>query len=269
LLGNLSDFDPTTDCLPYAELHELDRLMLHRLQKIIERVRRAYHEHEYHIVFHTLHNFCVVDLSSFYLDVLKDTLYTARAKSVERRSAQTVLHDILLALVKLMAPILAFTAEEIWDYLPAASKHESSVHLSEFPQVNPAYVDEVLAERWERLMAVRGEVLKALEQARHTKLIGTSLEAQVDLYVPAGEWQALLDAYAETLPMIYIVPAVALHPSDGAPAEALESDVIAGLKVHVLRARGLKCVRCWHWREDVGQHPAHPTLCGRCVARIA
>jgi isoleucyl-tRNA synthetase len=268
LLGNLADFDPDRDRLADAELHEIDRLMLHRLQKTIERVRRAYHEHEYHVVFHTLHNFCVVDLSSFYLDVLKDTLYTARPDAPERRSAQTVLHDILLALVKLMAPVLAFTAEEIWGYVPAASKGESSVHLGEFPQVNAAYVDEALADRWERLLQVRGEMLKALEQARNSKVIGTSLEAQVHLYVPDGEWRDLLGAYETILPMIGIVSAVGLHPADGAPAEALVSEVIAGLQVHVRRAGGAKCVRCWHWREDIGQHAEHPTLCGRCVARL-
>jgi isoleucyl-tRNA synthetase len=269
LLGNLADFDPMADRLPYAELQELDRLMLHRLQKTIERVRRAYHDHEYHIVFHTLHNFCVVDLSSFYLDVLKDTLYTARADAAERRSAQTVLHETLLALVKLMAPILAFTAEEIWGYLPTASREEASVHLSEFPQVNPACVDEELAARWERLLEVRAEILKALEQARHQKLIGTSLEAAVDAYVPAGERRDLLEAYAGTLADICIISALALYPADAAPAEAMASDIIPELKLQVRRAAGLKCVRCWHWCEDVGQHPEHPTLCGRCVARIA
>jgi isoleucyl-tRNA synthetase len=233
LLGNLADFDPDLHGLAYAELHEIDRLMLHRLQRTIERVRRAYHEHEYHIVFHTLHNFCVVDLSSFYLDVLKDTLYTARSDAAERRSAQTVLHDILLALVKLMAPVLAFTAEEIWGYVPAASRRESSVHLSEFPRVDPAYVDEVLAERWERLLQVRSEMLKALEQARNSKVIGTSLEARVHLYVPDGEWRGLLDTYATVLPMIGIVSAVDLHPADDAPPEALASETIPDLWVHV------------------------------------
>jgi isoleucyl-tRNA synthetase len=269
LLGNLADFDPDLHGLAYAELHEIDRLMLHRLQRTIERVRRAYHEHEYHIVFHTLHNFCVVDLSSFYLDVLKDTLYTARSDAAERRSAQTVLHDILLALVKLMAPVLAFTAEEIWGYVPAASRRESSVHLSEFPRVDPAYVDEVLAERWERLLQVRSEMLKALEQARNSKVIGTSLEARVHLYVPDGEWRGLLDTYATVLPMIGIVSAVDLHPADDAPPEALASETIPDLWVHVQRAGGSKCVRCWHWRKDVGHYREHPTLCGRCVARIA
>jgi isoleucyl-tRNA synthetase len=269
LLGNLADFDATTNRLAYAELQELDRLMLHRLQKTIERVRRAYHDHEYHMVFHTLHNFCVIDLSSFYLDVLKDTLYTARADAAERRSAQTVLHETLLALVKLMAPILAFTAEEIWGYLPAAGRNESSVHLSEFPLVDPAAIDEDLAARWDHLLAVRGEILKALEQARHDKLIGTSLEAAVDLYVPDGEWRDRLDAYADTLGSICIVSALALHPSTAAPAGAMASDVIPELTIQVRHAPGSKCVRCWHWGEDVGQHAEHPTLCSRCVARLA
>jgi isoleucyl-tRNA synthetase len=134
--------------------------------------------------------------------------------------------------------------------------------------VNPTSVDEELAARWERLLEVRSEMLKALEQARNSKLIGTSLEAQVDLYVPTGEWRELLDAYVDTIPAISLISASGLHPSEAAPAEATTSDVIPGLKVHVRRAPGLKCVRCWHWREDVGQHPEHPTLCGRCVARI-
>jgi isoleucyl-tRNA synthetase len=268
LLGNLADFHVGTDRLPYEALQELDRFMLHRLQKTIERVRQAYHDHEYHLVFHTLHNFCVVDLSAFYLDVQKDTLYTARADAPERRSAQTVLHEVLLALVKLMAPILAFTSEEIWGYLPAASRDESSVHVSDFPQVSAAYVDEPLAARWERLLEVRGEILKALEQARNSKLIGTSLEARVDLYAPAGEWQDLLAAYESAIPMVSIISAYGLYPSEMAPTDATASDTIPGLKLRVRRAPGSKCVRCWHWSEDVGQYPEHPTLCGRCVARI-
>jgi isoleucyl-tRNA synthetase len=169
----------------------------------------------------------------------------------------------------LMAPILSFTAEEIWGYLPAASREESSVHLCEFPPVNAAHVDEELAARWEQLLEVRDEILKALETARNQKLIGTSLEAAVDVYIPAGERRDLLDAYAGTLASICIVSVFALHPGDTAPAEAMTSDVIPALKIRVRRAPGLKCVRCWQWREDVGQYPTHPTLCGRCVARIA
>jgi isoleucyl-tRNA synthetase len=168
-----------------------------------------------------------------------------------------------------MAPILAFTAEEIWGYLPAASREESSVHLSEFPQVNMAYVDEELAARWDHLLEVRSEILKALEQARNQRLIGTSLEAAVDVYVPDGERRDLLDAYASTLASIGIISALTLHSSEAAPAEAMASDVIPELKVQIRRSPGLKCVRCWHWQEDVGQHPEHPLLCGRCVARLA
>jgi isoleucyl-tRNA synthetase len=118
-------------------------------------------------------------------------------------------------------------------------------------------------------MEVRGEILKVLEQARHSKLIGTSLEARVDLYVPAGEWRELIETYADHLSSICIISAIGLHPSEEAPAEATDSDLIPGLKLQVHRAPGSKCVRCWHWQEDVGQHPEHPTLCGRCVARIA
>jgi isoleucyl-tRNA synthetase len=129
-------------------------------------------------------------------------------------------------------------------------------------------VDEVLAERWERLMAVRGEVLKALEQARNSKVIGTSLEAHIDLYAPGGAWRELLESDRENLRLICIVSALTLHPTEAAPAEALASEIVPGLNVQVRRASGQKCVRCWHWRDDVGQHPDHPTLCGRCVARI-
>jgi isoleucyl-tRNA synthetase len=180
-----------------------------------------------------------------------------------------VLHEMLLALVRLMAPILAFTAEEIWGYLPAGSATEPSVHLTEFPQVDPAAVDEVLAARWDQLLQIRGEALKALEQARMNKLIGTSLEALVHLYTPAREWQALLEQYRDTLASHFIVSSVVLHPADAAPADALTGEVIPGLRIQVVRAPGRKCVRCWHYREDVGQHPEHPTLCGRCVERIA
>jgi isoleucyl-tRNA synthetase len=126
-----------------------------------------------------------------------------------------------------------------------------------------------LADRWDHLLAVRGEILKALEQARNQKLIGTSLEAAVDLYMPAGERRDLLDAYVETLASIGIISAIGIHASDVAPAEAIASDMIPELKVLVRHAPGVKCVRCWHWREDVGQYAEHPTLCGRCVARLA
>ncbi|RMF93887.1 MAG: isoleucine--tRNA ligase [Nitrospinota bacterium] len=268
LLGNLSDFDPQRDRVPYQELPELERLMLHRLQQLIQQVRKAYDTYEYHLFYHRVHNFCTVDLSSFYLDIQKDNLYTSRAESKERRATQTVLFEILLALVKLMAPVLSFTAEEIWKYLPAGSVTEPSVHLSRFPDVQEAYIDEALASRWERLLAVRREVLKALEMARNRKLIGNALEARVTLYL-SPDLADFLAPYAPDLRTLFIVSQVELQSQEATiPAEAYASSEIPQLHVLVERARGEKCERCWIYSETVGDDPRHPTLCDRCVSRI-
>jgi isoleucyl-tRNA synthetase len=268
LLGNLADFDPQKDRIPFAEIPEMERLMLYRLQKLIERVRTAYHSHEYHLFFHGLHNFCALDLSAFYLDVQKDNLYTARADSKERRATQTVLFEILLTLVKLMAPVLSFTAEEMWRYLPAGSATEKSVHLSRFPEVQNTYLDEALAARWERLLGVRREVLKALEIARNNKLIGNALEAQVTLFV-SPELAHFLDPYAGILRPLCIVSQVQIQ-SNGQPVPpaAYTSTELPLLHVLVERAHGTKCERCWVHFEDVGKDARHPTLCGRCVVNI-
>ncbi|MCX5919689.1 MAG: isoleucine--tRNA ligase, partial [Deltaproteobacteria bacterium] len=175
LLANLYDFNPEKDAVSDSQLIEIDRWILLRLQKLIARLREAYTAYEFHIVFHSLHNFCAVDLSSLYLDILKDRLYTAPASSVERRAAQTALHKILDAMVRLMATILSFTAEEVWEHLPGAGKRAASVHLTLFPEVEPRYLDENLETNWNRLLEIRGEVSKALEIARKEKLIGNSL----------------------------------------------------------------------------------------------
>ncbi len=153
LLGNLYDFEPGRDTVPVAELLPIDRFILHRLQGLIDRVRRAYEDYEFHVLYHGLHNFCAVDLSAFYLDVLKDRVYTAAPTSRLRRSAQTAMHEILVALVKLMAPVLSFTADEVWRYLPLRDK-PASVHLTEFPAVRPELLDEALAGEWDRLLQV-------------------------------------------------------------------------------------------------------------------
>ena len=187
LLGNLYDFDPEKDAVSDSQLLEIDRWILLRLQKLIARLREAYTAYEFHVVFHSLHNFCAVDLSSLYLDILKDRLYTAPASSIERRAAQTALHKILDAMVRLMATILSFTAEEVWEHLPGAGKRAASVHLTLFPEVEPRYLDENLEAKWDRLLEIRGEVSKALEIARKEKLIGNSLEGGGH---PAGPAQA-------------------------------------------------------------------------------
>ncbi|HYL81408.1 MAG TPA: class I tRNA ligase family protein, partial [Candidatus Acidoferrum sp.] len=253
LLGNLSDFDPGSDAVPVRELLPIDRFILHRLQLLTKRVRAAYEEYEFHILYHSLHNFCAVDLSAFYLDVLKDRVYTSGRSSRLRRSAQTAMHEILISLVRLMAPVLSFTAEEVWQYARVSSK-PASVHMAVFPEVRADLLDEGLAQDWERLLAVREEVQRALEVARKEKTIGSSQEAAVELLVPGPEYEFLATRQQE-LETICIVSVLTVH----------QGQAEAGLSVRVARAEGRKCPRCWNYRDSVGASAAHPDLCARCA----
>ena len=237
--------------------------MLHRLQGFIRRVRDAYTSYEFHTVFHTINNFCAVDLSSFYLDILKDRLYTSGPASSDRRAAQTVLEQTISALIRLMAPILSFTAEELWTYLPEASRPTSSVHLSSFPDPDPAALDDELAARWDRLIQVRAEVARPLEKARAEKIIGSSLEAHVTLYAGPGLFSFLHDHEGQ-LATLFIVSGVGLARHEGRPPSA--NSTSQDLAVVVSRAEGSKCARCWTYRTDVGADARHPALCARCAA---
>ena len=262
MLGNLSDFDPGQNAVPLDQMMEIDRFMLHRLCQLIERTRGAYDTYDLHVIYHTLYNFCTVDLSSFYLDILKDRLYTSAPDSLKRRSAQTVMHLLLDAMVKLMAPVMAFTAEEVWQYMPANGMRESSVHLTLFPEPMPSWRDEDLAQRWEQILALRAEVTKALETARADKLIGHPLDAAVTLYVNEGLY-SLLAGYTIELPSIFIVSEVVLQQGDG-PQSAYTSSQVQGLAVAVAPSESLKCERCWIHSESVGGSSDHPTICERC-----
>ncbi len=260
LLGNLYDFEPKKDSLDYQELLEIDRFLLYRLNRLIARIRQAYDEFEFHIIYHSLHNFCVVDLSSLYLDILKDRLYTFPADSPARRSAQTVIWETALALARLVAPILSFTAEDVWSYLPGTEGE--SVHGAGFPEVRKEHLDESLAERWERLLQVRNEVLKALEQARQEKSIGSSLEAQINIQSPK-KLHSFLEKYLQELPALFIVSQVTLVDNLG--EEGYASQEIEGLKIKVLRAEGHKCERCWNYSPSVGTDKEHSGICARCL----
>ena len=262
LLGNLSDFDPERDAVPRSELWEIDRYALDRLNRLVERCLRAYEEYEFHVIFHRIHGFCVVDLSAFYLDILKDRLYTFPARSAGRRAAQTALYEILHKMTRLMAPVLAFTADEVWQHLPGTS---DSVHLELFPEVDPSALDDELADRWERLRRLRSLVTRTAEAARVRKLIGHSLDAKVILHVD-NRWEAFLGPYASDLPFLFIVSQVDLVP-DG-PAGATDPD-LSGVGVEVVRAEGRKCQRCWNYSPTVGQSTEHPDACARCVAHLA
>jgi isoleucyl-tRNA synthetase len=257
MLGNLYDFDPEKDIVPYADLEEIDRWALHRVQELKGKAIQAYDRFEFHQVYHGVYNFCTGDLSSFYLDVLKDRLYTFAPGSRERRSAQTVLIEALKDLIRIIAPLLSFTAEEAWQCLPESARDPASVHLAEMPEVRDEYVDEDVATRWARLLDARGFVLKALEEARRSTLIGNSLEAKV-IVKADGDTFNLLDSFRASLPSVFIVSEVEL--SEGAGLD--EPEVV------VETAAGSKCVRCWNYRRSVGHSPDYPDICDRCVAQV-
>ena len=262
MLGNLYDFDPGKDAVPYGSMPEIDRFALHRLQELIERTLKAYDTYEFHIIYHALYNYCIVDLSAFYLDILKDRLYTSPPESAGRRSAQTVIHILLDNMTRLMAPILAFTAEEIWGFMPGSKENASSVHLTSLPAVNEAWKEEKLAEKWELILEVRGDVTKALEEARVKKLVGHSLDAVVTLYTD-NDLYDLLYPYENELRTIFIVSGTSLV-NGGKPAGAFESQNIDNLSILVEPATGGKCERCWIYDHSIGTSLEHPTICNRC-----
>jgi isoleucyl-tRNA synthetase len=202
-------------------------------------------------------------MSAFYLDILKDRVYTSRTDSLERRSAQTAMYLILEAVVKLMAPVLSFTADEVWRYMPRQA--EENVHLAQFPQLRPEQKDDTLVERWERIMAVRGEVSKALEQARVKKVIGHSLDAAVAIAAPP-ELQEFLAGYAGELKGIFIVSKVELVES--LEEESYQSETVPGLAIGVTAAPGEKCERCWCYDEEIGRDAEHPTICPKCLKAV-
>ncbi len=263
ILGNLKGFDPAADSVPDGDLLELDRWALSRLEGLVGRVEKSYEEYEFHVLYHAVHNFCSVDMSSFYLDVLKDRLYTAPRKSLARRSAQTAMYRILDALTRLIAPVLSFTSDEIWGHLPG--EREASVHMTAFPRFETSLLDPELEARYEKLLAVRSDVSKALELARTGKLVGHSLDALVRIEVPAGEWQALLEQYRDQLATLFIVSQVEL--TEGL-TEAVEGEEIPGLKVQITKAQGDKCERCWNYDTTVGENDDHPSVCQRCREAI-
>lgn len=264
MLGSLYDFNNETDRVPLADMQELDRWAMLRLGQLVNKVTKAYADYEFHVVYHAVHNFCTVDMSAFYLDIVKDRLYSTAPDSQSRRSAQSAIYEICTALVKMLSPILSFTAEEVWHYLPVADK-AVSVQLAGWPEVDPQVFDEALEAKWDKLIAVRNEVAKPLEEARRSKAIGHSLDAWVKLYAQ-GETLAFLQQNQDLLPNIFIVSKVTLEDAKSAPQTAFASEAVEDLKVQVAAAPGQKCERCWIYSEEIGADPDHPTLCPRCAA---
>ena len=267
MLGNLEDFKPDTDAVSYADLQDIDRYMLHRFQELVRRALKAYETYEFHVIYHALHNFCVLDLSAFYLDILKDRLYTSPPASTARRSAQTVMYTLLSGMARMMAPILAFTAEEIWRHMPGWQGKSANIHFEALPEVNPEWIDEKLSGKWETILAIRGEVTKALENARVNKLIGHPLDASVTLSVP-GDAHDVLKEYHAQLGHIFIVSQAALADAGTSLPDAYTSEDVEGLQISVARAAGAKCDRCWIYDPTVGEDNEHPTVCLRCRTQL-
>ncbi len=257
LLGNLADFKPAKHRLPDDKLTETDRYMRARLAVMAAAARKHYENHQFRQAIRAVADFCILDLSAFYLDSLKDRLYTLSLNSPERRSAQTVLHDILLTVTKLIAPVLSFTAEEAWRTAKAEIEPslEESIFLADFQELPAAWADQALLERWEKLMAVREAVTKAIEEKRQAGEVGSSLEARIVLRTSKTETRALLESALPVLPQVAIVSDAAVE-FDGAAPE---------LEVKVFKADGAKCPRCWQWRKDIGSDARHAGVCGRCA----
>jgi isoleucyl-tRNA synthetase len=268
ILGNLHAFDPAQHTVPYEQMEPLDRYMLLHAAELNQQVRAWYERFEFHKIYQRVNQFCVVDLSAFYFDVLKDRLYTYAPNSRGRRSGQTAVWRIGEALVRLLAPLLSFTAEEVWQHLPKLAGRLESVHLAQFPSPqeilgiatpsrNRESNEQQLRSDWTLLRGVRDEVLKALEGARNQKLIGGSLEAQVTLVAPEPAY-SVLARYAQELRYLFIVSAVTLESAGG--------DGASGVRVQVSKAQGQKCERCWNYSTHVGEDADYPGVCERCSA---
>ncbi len=268
-LSNLYDFDPERDSVEGNQLEEIDAWALMRTAEVLEQVEAGYQECAFHKVYRALYDFATVDLSAFYFDILKDRLYTAPARSARRRAGQTALYRIADALVRAVAPLLCFTTDEVWSHLPAPHLREPSVHLARF--VSSEQLRQGIPERdfkqlenWDRLVAVRNEVLKALEMARQEKIIGGGLEARVRLSID-GDLAPLLQEYRAALPTLFIVSQVEI--GEDSLAVTYESQ-LPGLKVRIEKATGRKCERCWNYSERVGEDPHYPTVCERCSSTL-
>ncbi len=264
ILGNVGDFDPQADAVPFDQMDELDQYMLRQMCAFVADVRNAYEEFAFHKIYHRVNHFCIVDLSAFYFDVLKDRLYISAPKSQARRSAQTAIWHIGEALVRMLAPIMSFTCEEIWPYLPKTASREESVHLAQFPATGEILGGGTLPatgsksdEEWATLRSVRDEVLKSLEEARNNKLIGTGLEAQVSI-TASDPLYSLLQRHGGDLRYLFIVSAVTVFQGSG--------NGTGGVHIEVKKADGAKCERCWNYSTRVGEDKDYPTVCERCSA---
>lgn len=269
LLANLNGFDPASDVVPFDEMLALDQWAVYRAASLQDEIRAAYKSYEFHIIYQKIHNFCAVEMGGFYLDIIKDRQYTTQTDSLARRSAQTAMYHIIEALARWLAPILSFTAQDIWQHMPG--ERDASVLLAEWYTLPSSdQSDDLDASFWKQIIAVRDGVSKELERLRAAGNIGSSLDAEVDLYCD-NELVNHLSRLEDELRFVLITSYARVHSIESKPEGAVDVPLVVGgkLALKVDSSRWDKCVRCWHHREDVGSHSDHPELCGRCVDNVA
>lgn len=260
LMGNLNDFDYATEKVDYNDMFEIDKWAMHKLEELKEKTTEYYDKYEFYSLFQEITYFCSMEMSSFYLDIVKDRLYCEGTTSIERRSAQTVLTEVLKVLVRIISPVLSFTADEIWERIPEALKEEESVHLSKWIEANPEYLNEELAKKWDKIARLRREVNKKLEAERQTGLIGHSLDARVLLNIANAEYSFIKDYTENEVSDLFIVSQVKFVNDNLAESE------IEGISISVEKASGEKCERCWKYDEEVGHDHNHSDVCPRCAS---
>ena len=263
LMGNLNDFDYKNKKVNYNDMYEIDKWALHKLEELKEKTTQYYDKYEFYSLFQEISYFCSIDMSSFYLDIVKDRLYCEEKDSLERRSTQTVLAEALKVLVRIISPVLSFTADEIWERIPEALKDEESVHLSSWIDLIPEYKNDELAKKWSKIQHLRKEVNKKLEAERQNGLIGHSLDARVLLKVDNADFDFLKDYTEDEVSDLFIVSQTKFVNDE------LEQSEISGISIGVIKALGKKCERCWKYHEEVGNDPEHPDVCPRCAKVLA
>ena len=267
LLGSLADFDPQQDAVAYDQLTDLDKWALMRLEEVLESVTESYETYQFHVMYHTIHNFCTIDLSAVYLDIIKDRLYTEKQDALLRRSAQTVMYEVLMTLVKITAPVLSFMAEEVWQFIPVGFKDKESVHLTDWPKTHPEYIQKDIATRWDTFLSYRQDMMRALEKARQDKTIGHALDAEVTLYATGKTYDFLKDWQDQLATLLIVSNAMLVQGK--APEKAIQGEAHPELAVVVEASTHAKCERCWTHSKTVGVDPNHPTLCARCASVLA
>jgi isoleucyl-tRNA synthetase len=263
LLANLCDFDPNQDCVSSTQMLELDRWALKRCQMLQEEIIAAYEQFQFHVIYQKIHNFCAVDMGSFYLDVIKDRQYTSAQKSLARRSCQTAMYHIIQGFTLWLAPILSFTAEEIWQSLPGTNNE--SIFVGKWYEAWPLVADVDMGD-WQQLHAIRDEVNKALEETRKQGTIGSALAAEVTVYADESVMPKLT-RLGEELRFLFITSGAKVEPANDAPAGLAASEY--GVSIAVTASTYEKCARCWHRRADIGQEQQHPELCLRCADTLS